>query len=105
MKFLIILIPIIINAQIPNDLLRDCALGKNEKCAEIGEIRMDKYGPDYDPSLAISYLERGCNVSGYSCFKIAEYYKEKNDIERSKSYFKKACQLKHPVACYKLNEK
>lgn len=106
MKILFLIIPIFLYAEIDNKLLKDCSLSKKEACAEIGNKRMDKMSPEYDPSLALSYLETGCNVSSKACLNLSEYYEEKNDIQRSRSYLKKACDLKSSYACmrYHRNE-
>lgn len=93
MKFLSLLIPALLSAQISNDLFRDCSNGKKKACAEIGLTRMNISSPDYNPSLALSYLESGCNVSANSCVALYRYYDKKGDTSLSLSYLKKACDL------------
>lgn len=100
MKFLSLLIPALLSAQISNELLKNCSLGKKQACADIGLTRMNISSPDYDPSLALSYLESGCNVSARSCVALYHYYDKKGDTSLSLSYLKRACDLGSYCADY-----
>lgn len=105
-KIFFFLLPSLLFAEISNDLFRDCSNANYIACAKIGAIRMDVMSPDYDPSLALSYLSSACNGSVVSgCSLLSKYYASKGDNDRSLHYLKKSCDLKDSLSCYLYHEK
>lgn len=94
------LLPLLLFAEISNDLFRDCSNGNYKACSTIGSMRMNKYSPDYNPSLALDYLSSACHGSvSAGCFNLGLYYSSKGDNDRSMIYFKKSCDLGDYVGC------
>lgn len=92
-------------AQISNDLYRECSEGKSKSCYEIGIKQLDLTSPDYDPSLGRDKLNMACNgLYAPACFQYARYFEKSGDIELSRSYYKKSCDLGHSMGCYHYNK-
>lgn len=106
MKAILFLVfPVLAFSEISPDLLRECSNANYQACLRVGEIRMNQYSPDYDPSLAFQYLQSACNANIASgCFKLHTYYDMKSDKERSRYYLKRSCDLGNSSACFLYNK-
>lgn len=108
-KFLFILVPSFLLAEVSNDLLLDCSHNDYRACAKIGSIKMNPYSADYNPSKAISFLKNSCD-NGHlveSCISLSKYYSSSStsDIDKYTLYLKKSCDLKDAFSCGVLHSK
>ena len=77
-------------------------LGTPKACFELGEYYED------DPKMqgkANELFAKSCEQRfGLACYKLADFYGEKNDAATQKSYLELACKYRYKVACEEVAE-
>ena len=79
------------NETIVKSLTKSCDLGTPKACFELGE--------------ANELFAKSCEQRfGLACYKLADFYGEKNDAATQKSYLELACKYRYKVACEEVAE-
>lgn len=90
------------NETIVKSLTKSCDLGTPKACFELGEYYED------DPKMqskANELFAKSCEQRfGLACYKLADFYGEKNDAATQKSYLELACKYRYKVACEEVGE-
>ena len=90
------------NETIVKSLTKSCDLGTPKACFELGEYYED------DPKMhgkANELFAKSCEQRfGLACYKLAEFYGEKNDEASQKNYLELACKYRYKVACEEVGE-
>jgi TPR repeat protein len=83
---------------------KNCNRGNSISCALLGLIYFNGQNVKKDIKKAVLYYKKACFLKEKnSCFKLYEYYKNKN-INLSKFFLKKACEYNNKKACLILNK-
>jgi len=79
-----------------------CDLGDKRGCYRLGEYYED------DPKMqgkANELFAKSCEQRfGLACYKLADFYGEKNDAAAQKSYLELACKYRYKAACEEVAE-
>lgn len=90
------------NETIVKSLTKSCDLGAPKACFELGEYYED------DPKMqgkANELFAKSCEQRfGLACYKLADFYGEKNDSASQKNYLELACKYRYKVACEEVSE-